>query len=112
MKKNKGFTLAEMLIVVAIIGILVAILIPTFTAQLEKAKESADAANIRSAMSEVTVAYLDGTGATSKDVTLKQTGAFQYTTEAGGQSLSDLTDAKTVTVSINASGVITLSKKN
>ena len=50
MKLNrKGFTLMEMLIVVAIIAILVAIMIPTFTAQLEKAREAADIANIRSA---------------------------------------------------------------
>ena len=49
MKKNnkKGFTLMEMLIVVAIIGILVAIAIPTFTGALNKAKEAADVANIR-----------------------------------------------------------------
>ena len=36
---KKGFTLAELLIVVAIIGVLVAVSIPIFTAQLEKARE-------------------------------------------------------------------------
>ena len=35
-KNNKGFTLAELLIVVAIIAVLVAIAIPVFTSQLEK----------------------------------------------------------------------------
>ena len=40
-KNTKGFTLMEMLIVVAIIAILIAIAIPTFTAQLEKAREAA-----------------------------------------------------------------------
>ncbi len=51
--KNKGFTLAELLIVVAIIGVLVAISIPIFTSQLEKAREATDAANIRSQYAEV-----------------------------------------------------------
>lgn len=55
MKKNnnKGFTLMEMLIVVAIIAVLVAIAIPVFTNQLEKSREATDEANIRSAYAEV-----------------------------------------------------------
>lgn len=47
--KNKGFTLAELLIVVAIIAVLVAISIPIFTSQLEKSREATDLANLRSA---------------------------------------------------------------
>lgn len=46
-EKRKGFTLAELLIVVAIIAVLVAIGIPIFTSQLEKSREATDAANIR-----------------------------------------------------------------
>ena len=52
MKKRKaGFTLAELLIVVAIIAVLVAISIPIFTSQLEKAREAVDLENVRSAYS-------------------------------------------------------------
>ena len=60
MKKNnnKGFTLAELLIVVAIIAVLTAIAIPVFTNQLEKARESTDAANIRSYYAEVATALV------------------------------------------------------
>lgn len=53
MKNRKGFTLAELLIVVAIIAVLVAISIPIFTGQMEKDREAADAANIRAQYAEV-----------------------------------------------------------
>lgn len=48
-KNNKGFTLAELLIVVAIIAVLVAISIPIFTTQLEKSREAVDISNMRAA---------------------------------------------------------------
>ena len=48
-KRTEGFTLAELLIVVAIIGVLVAVSIPIFTSQLEKSKQATDLANMRSA---------------------------------------------------------------
>ena len=60
MKKmnKKGFTLAELLIVVAIIAVLVAIAIPVFTSQLEKSKIATDEANARSAYGEAVAGYL------------------------------------------------------
>lgn len=53
MKSKKGFTLVEMLIVVAIIAILVGISIPVVNAQQEKAKEAVDLANVRAAYTKV-----------------------------------------------------------
>ena len=50
---NKGFTLAELLIVVAIIAVLVAIAIPVFTKQLERSREAADISNARAALAEL-----------------------------------------------------------
>ena len=47
MKRNKGFTLAELLIIVAIIAVLVGISIPIFTSQLEKSRRAVDKANAR-----------------------------------------------------------------
>lgn len=55
---KKGFTLAELLIVVAIIGVLVAISIPIFTSQLEKAREATDEANIRSIYAQLSADVL------------------------------------------------------
>ena len=56
MKKSAGFTLAELLIVVAIIAVLVAIAIPIFTTQLEKSKDSTSVANLRSAYAQAQTA--------------------------------------------------------
>lgn len=60
-KSKKGFTLMEMLIVVAIIAILVAIAIPVFSAQMTKAKQQVDTANLRSAASMAVVEFLTDT---------------------------------------------------
>ena len=60
MKKNKkGFTLAELLIVVAIIGVLVAISIPIFTSQLRKARVAVNQANARAGEAAAYAAYLE-----------------------------------------------------
>lgn len=57
-KDRQGFTLAELLIVVVIIGVLVAISIPIFTAQLRKAKLAANQANARAAYAACAVDYM------------------------------------------------------
>lgn len=59
MKKSKGFTLIEMLVVIAIIAILVAIIVPVVGNSTTKARAAADAANLRSMATTIAVDYLD-----------------------------------------------------
>lgn len=61
-RNHNGFTLGELLIVVGIIAVLVAISIPIFNRQLEKSRDAASVANIRSAYSEAMIAYMDMVG--------------------------------------------------
>ena len=51
--KNKGFTLAELLIVITIIGVLIAFIIPAIANKIEKSREAVDIANVRSAYAEI-----------------------------------------------------------
>ena len=72
-KQEKGFTIIELLIVVAVIGVLAAISVPVFAAQLEKSREAADIANVRAAYAELMVRVLDTDGNTDPvTVGLKQ----------------------------------------
>ena len=73
MKQNKnGFTLMEMLIVIAIIAVLIAVAIPVFASQLEKTREATDLANVRSAYAQVSTEALLGDSEATVTVNLKQ----------------------------------------
>lgn len=124
MKKlnKKGFTLAELLIVVAIIAVLVAIAIPVFTAQLEKSREATDLANVRSGYATVVISYLDKGTAASISVSAHQkqskwqcasdATSFALTVMNASGTKSVLVPAKTsgkYKVAISTGGTVTVS---
>ena len=61
LNRKKGFTLAELLIVIAIIGVLVGIAIPVLNSQLEKSRKAKDLHTARSIESVLATAVNDGT---------------------------------------------------
>lgn len=58
LKKQGGFTMVELLIVVAIIAILVAVSIPMMNNALERSRHAVDQANIRDAVALASMEYL------------------------------------------------------
>lgn len=114
MREEKGgFTLAELLIVVAIVAVLVAIAIPVFTAQLDKANAGTDEANTRSGYGylqsmSITESGLTGSYTLMADGTVTGTGIDNDTSAAVYQAKGD---SKNVD-GANASEEITIGSVN
>jgi type IV pilus assembly protein PilA len=73
LNNKKGFTLAELLVVVAIIAVLVAVSIPIFSAQTKKANLATNQANARAAKAAAVTQVLGG----------DTTATYYYDTKAG-----------------------------
>lgn len=79
MNRKQGFTLAELLIVVAIIGVLVAVSVPIFTAQRRKAVDAVNKANIRAAKAMALAAFYDDKTEYVSSINGTQMAYFKYT---------------------------------
>ena len=93
--KEKAFTLVEMILVVTILGILGALVLPTFQGHIVKARESAAKDNLRVMRNQIELyklqhkgippGYLNGSGVPEALMQLQFTGT---TTETGAASPS------------------------
>ena len=69
LQREEGFTLIELLVVIVIIGILLAIAVPSYLGFRDRAADSAAKANIRSAVPSAEAYYADNGNYTGMDLT-------------------------------------------
>jgi general secretion pathway protein G len=102
----KVFTLIELMIVVAIIGILAAVAIPRFADMLEKAREGATKGNVGALKSAISIYYGDNTGVWPGDLS---TAFVKYMDRIPPVKVTHPATLSGTTLSGTATGVSTIS---
>lgn len=90
--KKKGFTLVELIVVLVILAILAALLIPTLTGYIDKAKEKQITAETRQVVMAAQTLYDEQYGKTAIDATVSF--VFSKTAESSSESNGTITLAQ------------------
>lgn len=126
MKKmdNKGFSLVELIIVIAIMAILIAVLAPQYIKYVEKSRNSADLDNFQAVVNAMQVAYADVDNPVSGDSSvvcnangsLSTTGSLATALSSMGVDVSGIKiksqlfkKNSSIKATVDASGIVTIS---
>ena len=58
-KNNKGFSLVELIVVVAIMAVLIGVLVPTLVRNVEKSKKQKDISTVEEVCNQLTIGLAD-----------------------------------------------------